>query len=467
MNEIVFAITVGFLLTINIVIAFIRKKGERFTLLTYAADPNKNNFIVIALTLTGTIVGGGMFLAIGQMGYEAKYIGILLGVVYLFGLFIFGIYTKKIRNQMKKQNVFTIIDFMSANYDKKVVALFTVINFFMYLFLLASQFVAIFQFLSYIELKFIISSIPYILVCLAIISLFLYPIIGGIRKDIQTDIIHMITIFITSGLIIYQLIKHNAVTEVFFTNHFTNPPTNNYGVVFIIGAILFLTPSFFVRMDMWQRINTAKTDRDARIGFWIAGILSFFFFVMFTLIGSYANVIKSESGQFASLNTIYSLYNNPIAIGFIIGGFFAAVLSTADTMINNVSIFAIKLVTPKLNFSSHGNDNNRFLNYTRFSAVLLTIISIIISFIVPNIVDLIIGAFSLLLIFFPTILGLLRKHNNSNAAFYSALASFILFLILFFFWNPKIAFVPPVFISFLIYFLFYFFDRNRIKRDNF
>ena len=62
-----------------------------------AADPNKNKYSIIALTLTSTIVGGGMFLAVGQMGYESKYVGLALGIVYIIGLGLVGIFAKKIR----------------------------------------------------------------------------------------------------------------------------------------------------------------------------------------------------------------------------------------------------------------------------------------------------------------------------------------------------------------------------------
>ena len=195
MNELVFALTVGILICVNIIIAFIRKKGEKRTFLQYAADPNKNRYPIIATTLTGTIVGGGMFLAVGQMGYESKYVGLALGIVYIIGLGLVGLYTKKIRQSMEQQQCYTLLDFMSLNYNKRVITQFTLVNFFMYLFLLASQFVAMSQLLSFMESKMVNHFIPYILIGFATVALFLYPIIGGIRKDIQTDIIQMIVCY--------------------------------------------------------------------------------------------------------------------------------------------------------------------------------------------------------------------------------------------------------------------------------
>jgi len=118
---------------------------------------------------------------------------------------------------------------------------------------------------------------------------------------------------------------------------------------------------------------------------------------------------------------------------------------------------------PKTNFSLEETKNNKLLKFSRFFAVILTIVSLLLSFVVPDIVDLIIGAFSLLLIFFPTIIGLINKHNNSDAAFYSAFIGLLVFLISFFFWDPKLAFVPSVFVSFLIYFPYYLLTKKQNK----
>lgn len=467
MNNIVFALTVSFILIINITIAFIRKKGGKITFLQYVANPNIYKRQIIALTLTGTIVGGGMFLAVGQMGYENKYIGLILGGIYILGLGFMGFYAKKIRHSMDSLGCCTLLDYMSLNYKRKVTRLFTAVNFFMYLFLLASQFVAMFNLLSFFESRMTSHFIPYLLVVLGIIALFLYPIIGGIKKDIQTDVIQMVVIFISALIIIYKLITNDVISKVFISNNFQFTSENSYGLVFIIGSLLFLTPSFFVRMDMWQRINTAKTTKDAKYGFWLAGFFSFLFFSLFTLIGSYANVLKFQESQFASLNTIFYILDSPLLLGFVIGAFFAAVLSSADTLINNVSIFSTKLIYPNANFSADTPDNVKLLTCSRISAILLIIISILIALVIPDIVDLLIGAFSLLLIFFPTIIGLLGGHKNSEASFYSALSGLLLFLVLFLLWNPKLAFVPSVIISFVVYFtILYIYKLSKNNTKN-
>lgn len=465
MNSLIFTVTVVGILAFNVLLGVWRKRklSQDFSITTYAADPNKNREIIISLSLLGTIVGGGMFLAVGQIGYEARYVGIILGLVYIVGLGTAGIVSRRIRKLMKRVECYTLLDFLSVRYDKKTVVQFSLINFLMYLFLLASQFVAMYDFLSFVEGKIENQIVPYALVGLAILALFTYPIIGGIRKDIQTDIIQILVILIATFFLSYQIFDNNVIASVFKNDLFKKPAETEYGLIFIIGAVLFLTPSFFVRMDIWQRINTAKSSKDSMYGFIIAGFISFLFFSIFTIIGSYANVLGYENSQFATLNTIYALFDNSIVLAFVVGGFFVAVLSSADTLINNVSLFATKLIFPKVNFSNNSSDfdlKNNLLVKSRIAAFILTLAALVLSLIVPDIVDLLIGAFSLLLIFLPTIIGLLSEKRSSNAAFYSVFISFALFLILFFFWNPTMAFVPVVFLSFIIYYPYQYFENR-------
>ncbi len=465
MNSTIFLITVVLILTLNIVLAFIKKGKGKIKFISYAAEPNKYNFKIISLTLAGTIVGGGMFLAVGQMGYESKYVGIVLGLVYIIGLSLMGFLSKHIREMMKQQKCYTLLDFLSLNFSKKVLIQFTIVNLIMYLFLLSSQFVAIFDFMSFLESKDVNISIVYSLVGLAMLAIIIYPIIGGLRKDIQTDVIQMTTIFIVVGIITYFLIGQDVFQKVYLSNEFHNPEKSSYGIIFIIGAFVFLTPSFLVRMDIWQRLNSAKSNKDTKYGFIIAGFISLVFFFLFTTLGSYANVLEIPNSKFATLNTLYSLFSNPILLGFIIGGFFVAILSSADTLINNVSLFATKLLFIESDFSKK-DGNEKLLKYSRITALAFVGLSIILSILIRDIVDLLIGAFSLLLIFLPTIIGLFRKHNNSNAAFYSAFFGLLTFIILFVLWNPKMAFVPSVLVSFIVYFGIFIISKMLKKRTN-
>src|SRR2546430_14321163 len=66
----------------------------------YAADPNAHGWFRIGISLIGTIVGGGMFLAVAQIGFEAGIVGYLVGIAYVIGLVIVAFLIPRIRAVM-------------------------------------------------------------------------------------------------------------------------------------------------------------------------------------------------------------------------------------------------------------------------------------------------------------------------------------------------------------------------------
>jgi len=149
MNSYIFFGIVVLTLLINFGWAFLKRKGITFS--TYATDPNKHNSLIIALSLVGTIVEGGMFIAVGQIGYEAGIVGYVLGFIYLIGLGIVATLTKAIRDMMDKGNHDSLLDLLGSLYDDKVILQFCFVNWIMYIFLLSGQFISLFLFAQYIQ----------------------------------------------------------------------------------------------------------------------------------------------------------------------------------------------------------------------------------------------------------------------------------------------------------------------------
>ena len=451
MNSYVFFGIVAATLLINFVWAFLKRKGVTFSI--YAADPNKYNSLIIALSLVGTIVGGGMFIAVGQIGYEAGIVGYVLGFIYLIGLAIVGAFAKTIRDMMDKGSHDSLLDLLGSLYGNRVTFQFCFVNLIMYTFLLAAQFIGLFLFAQYVQNLTGILWLPWSLVIFAVIVIFFYPVVGGLRKDIRTDIFQVSIVLLASIIILWQILSKGILGSMWSQlppSHFSG---TGYGIVFVVGAILFLTPSFLVRMDIWQRIRAASSEKASKRAFWIAGIISCFFFVFFTTIGMWAHVLNLPGGKYSTLELINQQFQNPVILGIIFGAFFAAVLSSADTFINNISLFLTRMVFPSLWAKKQEESADKsLLHWSRIFAVGFIVVSLVLAYIMPNFVDLLVGAFSLLLIYLPTILGLfIESWRDKRAAFRSSNLGVILFVILFFWWNPKMAFVPAVIISIITY----------------
>jgi len=463
MNLTIFGIIVFILLLSNLFLGIWQaKKGNNF--LTWKADPNNRNLLSIALSVTGTIVGGGMFLAVGQIGFEAGITGYFIGLIYFVALLIMGRFVSKIRELMDQYNADTLLELISQRYSKNVTILFAIVNLLMYGFLLAGQFVGMYFFAHYV-FGLTNSMLPWYLVGFAAIIALIYPIFGGLRKDITTDLMQISLVSI-AGIYFYWLLYSNNFVSKIPELPLEHLDGTGYGIFFLIGIILFLGPLFVIRMDVWQRIRTAKTDRDAKIGLTIGGIIAAIFYVLFTSIGMSAYSDGHTTGGDATLFWIFTTVDSDIFIAIVSGAFFFAVLSSADTFLNNSSLFASHLFF-KNRWSVENNLSNKksILFLTRTIAFIIGLMAILFAFIVADFVELIVGAFSLLLVFLPLVVSLLvEKWKDDYAAFYSSLLGVSCFILLFILWDPAQAFVPAVFLSIIIYIVIYNYNYRVKKR---
>ena len=88
---------------ISFLIGFWKSKG--INLAGFIASRNSIGFWAILLSLTGTIVGGGMFFAVGQIGYEAGIIGYIIGVCYIIAFTLMGLEIPRIRKLFENKNI--------------------------------------------------------------------------------------------------------------------------------------------------------------------------------------------------------------------------------------------------------------------------------------------------------------------------------------------------------------------------
>lgn len=198
-------------------------KSKSIGLADFIASKDSFGFWVIFLSLVGTIVGGGMFFAVGQIGYEAGVLGYILGFLYIIAFSLMGFLISKIRNFFKDKNYLTLIDLVDGEYkSKKTTFAFAVVSFFIYFFVLAGQFLVLGTFLRFfagIQLTYAILIIAMIVVGLNII---IYSVVGGIRKDIVTDVLQMIVVFLGSLFFDFFIVqtgdldKYNNLTNNIF-----------------------------------------------------------------------------------------------------------------------------------------------------------------------------------------------------------------------------------------------------------
>lgn len=445
------AVVLIFILT-NIVWAWWRNRDITFS--TYVSEANQYSWAFLAASVSGTIVGGGMFLAVGQIGYEAGLLGYFIGIIYLVGFCLIAVFSTVARDILNANNSPTLIDLIADIYGKRTAAQFSVISGLIYLILLSSQFLGVFVLAKFIiDAGFANSWMIWVVVGLGILAAFLYPVVGGLRKDIQTDVLQL-AVMAAAVVFIGWLVGPQLAARGFWAALQPEQITGTgYGSLFLIGVIVLLTPSFFVRMDIWQRIRAARSDRDCKLAFVIAGLVSLTFYVIFTSVGMLASVKGAPNASLATPYLIFNAFGNELILGLIVGSFFAAVLSSADTFINNVSIFFSRLFFPTDWASAKsGKGGANVLKRMRFTALVATALAVLLAIVVSDLVDLLVGAFSLLLIYIPMVAGLfIKSWRNEKAVFWSTNVGILAFFLLFFFWEPKLAIGPAVLMSIAIF----------------
>jgi len=460
MNIALLLIGVVVYLILSFVVGLWRTKGTN--LAGFIASKDSIGFWPILLSLIATIVGGGMFFAVGQIGFEAGILGYIMGACYIIGFSLMALAIPKIRNFFKGKNYLTLIDLVDKEYkSKRTTIAFGIVNFLIYFFTLAAQFLVLGTFLNYFSGIGLGYSILLIAIIIAILNVIIYSVVGGIRKDIATDVFQMIVIILGSLLLISLLIKPSvwnsisALPNIYFTGL-------GYGTVFLVGIILFFIPILFVRLDFWQRILAAKSDRVAKKAFFTAGFLTFLFYFIFTTIGMYAKSVGITEGKIATISLITQTFSGLSCIVIILA-FFAAVMSTADTALNVAAVTFSRIFKRKSwdSYLENQTEDRQLLKFVKISAFLMGIFSVIIAFLIPNIVDLFVAAFSAILILAPATFALLfSKKPNSKAAFWSIVIGFFAFLVLFIF-IPKESFVVGILVSIITYFIVAKFSKKQ------
>lgn len=441
---------------VYIIISFLigLRKNKKTDLESFVASKNSMGFRAILLSLVGTIVGWAMFFGVGQIGYEAGIIGYVIWACYIVWFFLLWYSIPKIRKFFENKNYLSMIDVIDWEYKSpRTTIAFSIVNFLIFFFILAAQFLVLWTFLSFFIKLDLTYSILLVAMLVAWLNIIIYSIVWWIKKDIMTDVFQTIMIIIWTAII--WTIFFNPDTRQSISSlpkmYFT---WLGYGPIFLIAAIIFFIPLIFVRFDFRQRILAAKNNKTTKKAFYRAWPIIFIFYFIFTSIWMYAKSSGIIDSKMATLEIISQSFWW-ITYVIIILAFLAAVMSTADTALNIASVSFSRLRQRKQRskyLDTKANDK-KLLTFVKISSALIWLLSVLVAYLIPDLVDLLVASFTALLILAPTVFALLRgKKPNAKAAFYSITLWFIVFIALTWF-IPKESFVAWIIVSIITYFL--------------
>ncbi len=255
-----------------------------------------------------------------------------------------------------------------------------------------------------------------------------YILLAGFRAILITDVIQSIIILVLLFLVTFNIIGGVSLSNLFSAE--VQPI--NFFVVF--GFFVFGILNVFSQANMYQLIYSAKTKNKARNGFSLVVVPIIIAGFLLMLIGLFMaiNIPGLDSGLiFAeALRSFLPVSLIPLAIVL----FFAGVMSSEDT----------DIYTIVLHFSKQRKGD--FVKNIRFSSIVLVVLSLAVSLIFRDVVDVSIVAGGLSVVLSFPMIYLISGGQSSKKFLVSFFLGLLALIVSFIFLGPEPKTALPVII---------------------
>ncbi|MDD4287079.1 MAG: sodium:solute symporter family protein [Candidatus Peribacteraceae bacterium] len=435
---------------------------RHITLEDYWVNGRKTNKFVLVATMLSTFVGAGTIFGGAGFAFAGGGLAILAAAAsYVVYFFLFSrFFAGRIKEFGDRHHAFTLPDFLEIRFSRNVRLAGAMVNLVTWALFLASQILAMGAFMAL--LTGVNPTVGTILGALVVIA---YTSIGGLRADIRTDVfqfcVMLVLLLLFFPLIVVRGNGLSALTSlpVSFLMGSTFASPTVYVLMF-----LFLGTGVFTSADIWQRAYAADTPKNARWAMAVSGMLLTLFFVMAIFFGVYGKILLPDADSNTIVPALMQLLLPPGLFGLVLAGFFAAILSTVDTVLLLTSMTLVHDLYQKS--LKRELSPATVLRLSRWVTLLTGLVGLAVALIVFDIVHLTIEAVSFYIVLSPAIVfGFYAKKKSSSAAFWSIILGFIATLA-FFFVDPVQAFIPGLIVSFLTYVVLWAFERTPATSVN-
>lgn len=428
---------------------------KKITIDDYWVNSRKTNKFVLVATTLSTFIGAAAILGLAGVAYSGAGLATFMFVLsFVFYAWVFAkFFAPKIKEFGDKHQAYSALDFLEFKYSKKVRLIAALIILLSYSLWLALQMVGIGAFTSSIS-----GFDPMMATLIGGVLIVAYTTVGGLRADIRTDIFQFFIMFFLLLLLPMFIARAGGLNPVFnLPRAFLVGEQFASWYVFIFG-FLFLGATNLASFDLWQRAYAGDSSKNVRWAMLVSGVLIFFFLSMATLFGIYGKLLLPDIGSNAVIPELIKLILPAGLYGLVLSGFFAAILSTADTILLIISMTLVYDLYQKT-FDKKLSPKN-LLILSRWTTFIVGIIALIIAVIVFNIVHLVIEAVSFAVVFIPAIVfGFYWKKVTSQAALWSIIMGFLT-IIAFLFIDPVQAFIPGLIVSFATFLIVNFLTKK-------
>jgi SSS family solute:Na+ symporter len=448
----------------------------------YSVNRRQTGTALLVFTTLATTIGGGVIIGLIAIGYEAGLAGFFMGLAYGLGLLVTGYFAPRIHRYARGHGIVSFPNFLNHRYygerRGRFNYLVTLVNMFIFFFLLAAQFVAMGILIR--EIFGLHYNLALIISALVVIA---YTVMAGLRGVIVTDAIQFVLIsVVTFALFLPRALSMGSGNwNLLPESHFLG---TGYGAAFLVALFLFFMPSTIVRLEIWQRVIAARSARAARRACVLSGLLLLPFYAVFPLIGMAVRTLEQPISNPDSVAYffIHSSFSGHLE-GIIFVGLLAALMSSGDSFLNILSVSAAKdlgVFCPQRLWKAAVNPGRnrawadaRVVRVLRMNALFLGLLALSIAVILPDLVDLLVVASTSVVIFTPAAVAALMKRGRLRVgpAFWSVASGFVVNIIVFTLatlgiigFEPKSSFVPAFLAALAAYLLLE--GRARLSSRN-
>lgn len=399
-----------------------KEKGESESFL--AADRNMNLFQTTAST-AATDLGGGFSIAMGGLGFTLGISGSWLIAISGLGIVLASfLMVPKVKRWADRVKGLTTGDIFEQRFDRKTGTMAALLVGVAWLTFVGGQVIAggkLLQVTMGIDLTLAIFLAGGIILA--------YTAMGGLKAVIYTDVFQMVILMVGIVFIMVPIgLAEVGGWQAMVDRLMSTPETSdmmNWGAAGfkqMLGWFFSVFPLWFIAITGLQRIVAARDEKTARRAFFLTGVPIEWplFAIGSTLVGMFARILAPDlsDAELATPTMIVLLLPAGLT-GIVVAAYIAAVMSTADScLIGPVAIFTNDIYRKLLR--PHATERE-LVRVARKATLLMGALAIGTAYLVPNVLDLILYAytFGAAGIFFPMLGLLFWKRTTSRGAFWS------------------------------------------------
>jgi SSS family solute:Na+ symporter len=358
-----------------LIIGFISSRKTTSTSEDYLLSGRKIGLFLFVLINVSTWYGG--IIGVGEFTYRYGLVSwVTQGLPYYFFAFLFALF---FAHKIRAASLFTIPDKLEEVYGKKVGLLSALI-----VFILVSPAPYLLMAANLISIVFNINIIFALIIALILSASYLFK--GGFRSNVYADAFQFFVMF--AGFIVILVVSIFSFGGFDFLQ--TNLPSSHLSITretspafitvwFLIALWTFADPGFH------QRCYAAKSGEIAKKGILISIIFFALFDFLTTSTGLYAKAVLPDLSQ---PMMAYPLFAEKVLGSGLKGIFYAAMFATIISTLNSFLFLSASTIGRDFIFRLNKNSKEeKIKSYTVVGIIISGIISILIAYLIPSVVE--------------------------------------------------------------------------------